>query len=79
MKTPAPEALKKGRVYMFFDGKPYRVGILNDCRARLDPLFRKRRIITDRLKGTSVTIHSTPASISISNGCKLTPVIVRSR
>ena len=77
MRTPKPEALQQGKVYMYFDGKPYRVGLLNECRARLDPLFRKRRVITDRLHDKTVTIHSTPASISISAASKLWPVIVR--
>ena len=77
MKTPKREKLVQGRVYLGFDGKPYRVGLLNECRARLDPMFRKRRVITDRLHDKTVTIHSTPASISISANAKLPPVIVR--
>ena len=79
MKTPAREALIEGKAYVYFDGRPYRVGLLNECRARLDPLFRKRRVITDRLHDKTVTIHSTPASISIAPTCKLVPVIVRAR
>ncbi len=77
MRTPARETLQQGKVYIYFDGKPDRVGLLNECRARLDPLFRKRRVITDRLRDKTVTINSTPASISISPSCKLWPVIVR--
>lgn len=77
MRTPKPEALQQGKVYLYHDGKPYRVGLLNECRARLDPMFRKRRVITDRLHDKTVTIHSTPASISISANAKLWPVIVR--
>ena len=77
MRTPPRETLQHGKAYLYFDGKPYRVGLLNECRARLDPLFRKRRVITDRLHDKTVTIHSTPASISISPACKLWPVLVR--
>jgi len=76
-RAPVRETLQVGKVYIYFDGKPYRVGLLNDCRARLDPLLRTKRVITDRLHDKTVTIRSTPASVSISPACQLPRVIVR--
>ncbi len=43
-RTPKPERIQQGRAYLYY-GRPYRVGMLNDCRARLDPLFRRRKKI----------------------------------
>ncbi|MBU4461143.1 MAG: hypothetical protein KJ579_11285 [Verrucomicrobia bacterium] len=77
MKTPTPETPREGRVYLFLDGKPYRAGLVNACRVRLDPLFRKRREIVSRLHDTRRTIYAQPPSISISPGAKLVPVTVR--
>ena len=59
MKKPTVERVQLGKAYHYCDGKAYRVGLLNECRARLDPLFRKRRTITSRLHGVTVTIHAT--------------------
>ena len=77
MKKPTTEPLQLGKAYHYCDGKPYRVGLLNECRARLDPLFRKRRTITDRLHGLTVTIHAAAPSVSISANSMLPPVRVR--
>ena len=77
MKKPTVERLQLGKAYHYCDGKAYRVGLLNECRARLDPLFRKRRTITSRLHGVSVTIHATAPSVSISAMSMLPPVRVR--
>ncbi len=75
--SPKAEPVKLGKVYLYPDGKAYRVGLLNACRARLDPLYRKKRIITDRLRGTTVSILTTPPSLNISPTSVLTPVITR--
>lgn len=77
MKNPKPEALREGRVYLYLDGKPYRAGLVNACRCRLDPMFRKRREIVSRLHDTRRTIYAQPPSISISPAARLVPVIVR--
>jgi hypothetical protein len=71
------EPVQLGRVYLYFDGKPYRVGMLNDCRARLDPLFRKTRTIIDHLHMRTVTIRTTPRSLNVSPASVLPRVIVR--
>ena len=76
-RSPKTEPVKLGKVYLYPDGKAYRVGLLNACRARLDPLFRKKRIITDRLRGKTVSILTTPPSLNISPTTLLTPVINR--
>ena len=68
-----PEPLQLARAYDYY-GKPYRVGLLNACRARLDPLYRKKRIITDRLRGKTVSILTTPPSLNISPASILPPV-----
>ena len=57
--------LIQGRVYLM-DGKPYRAGLVNDCRARLDPLFRIVRHIHDHARGRRVTIHAHPESVNVS-------------
>jgi hypothetical protein len=77
MRTPKPETPKEGRVYLFLDGKPYRAGLVNACRCRLDPVFRKKREIVSRLHDTRRTIYAQPPSISISPTARLVPVIVR--
>ena len=51
-----------------------RVGLLNDCRARLDPVFRVQRTITNRLTAQVAVIHATPPSVSISPAAELIPV-----
>ena len=72
-RLPKPEPLKEGAAYIYSDGKLYRVGLLNACRARLDPLWRKRRTIISRLHDTRAEILSTPPSISISTAASLIP------
>jgi hypothetical protein len=54
--------------------RAYRVGLLNDCRARLDPVFRVQRTITNRLTAQVAVIHATPPSVSISPAAELIPV-----
>ena len=76
-RSPKPEKVQYGKVYLYWDGKPYRVGLLNECRARLDPLFRKPRTITDHLHMKTVTIRATPPSISIAPNSELIPLIIR--
>ena len=76
-RSPKPEKVQAGKVYLYLDGKPYRVGLLNTCRARLDPVFRKRRTITDRLHMKTVDILSTPPSLNVSPSSILAPVITR--
>ena len=78
MRTPKPERLQLGKVYLnVFDGRLYRVGLLNECRARLDPIFRTRRTITDRLHDKTVTIQAMPPSLNVSPNTMFPPVIVR--
>ena len=77
MRKIKPECIEQGKVYHYVNGKAYRVGLLNDCRARLDPIFRKRRIIVDRLHDKTVIIHSKPPSLNVSPETKLLPVTVR--
>ena len=67
------EPVKLGAVYNY-DGKAYRVGLLNECRARLDPVFRTQRTITDRLHDKTVSILTTPPSLNISPASILPPV-----
>ena len=70
--------VKLGRAYVM-NGRPYVVGLLNFSRARLDPLFRKRKEIVSRLHGYSKTIHTTPPSVSIAAGAVLETVTVEPR
>jgi len=77
VRTPAPEIPKEGRVYLYLDGKPYRAGLVNACRCRLDPVFRKPREIVSRLHDTRRTIYAQPPSLNISPTARLVPVIVR--
>ena len=76
-RSPKPEKVQYGKVYLYWDGKPYRIGVLNFSRARLDPLFRKPRTITDHLHMKTVTIRATPPSISIAPNSELIPLIIR--
>ena len=68
-----PEPLQLARAYDYF-GKPYRVGLLNACRARLDPLFREARTIHDRLTGRTVRIETKPQSLNVSPSTRLQPI-----
>jgi hypothetical protein len=70
--TTQPEPVKLGQAYLY-DGKAYRVGLLNECRARLDPLFKHERTITDRLTARTVSILTTPASLNVSPSAILPP------
>ena len=74
--TAMAEPVKLGAVYLY-DGKAYRVGLLNACRARLDPVFRTKRVITDRLRDKTVSILTTPPSLNISPASILPPVTTR--
>ena len=56
--------LIQGRSYML-NGKPYRAGLVNHCRARLDPLFTVARTIRP-LAGRAVTIQTHPDSLNVS-------------
>lgn len=47
------------------DGRRWRVGLVNSCRARLDPLDKTRRTITDRF-GKSVDIEALGGSLNVS-------------
>ena len=72
-RLPKRQPLKEGEAYIYNDGKLYRVGLLNACRARLDPLWRKRRVIVSRLHDTRAEVLSTPPSVSISASALLYP------
>ena len=72
-RLPKPQLLKAGEAYLYSNGKLYRVGLLNQCRARLDPLWRKRREIVSRLHDTRAEVLSTPPSVNISAGSLLIP------
>ena len=76
-RNPPAEPVKEGRVYLYLDGKPYRAGLVNACRCRLDPVFRKRREIVSRLHDTRRTIYAQPPSLNIAPNVRLVPVIVR--
>ncbi len=69
-----PETVRPGKVYRF-EGKPYAVGLKNECRARLDPLWKKRREIVSRLHDIRRTIYATPPSINVSAGTTLCPIL----
>ena len=56
--------LIQGRSYLL-NGKPYRAGLVNHCRARLDPLFTVERTIRP-LAGRPVTIKAHPDSVNVS-------------
>ena len=77
-RTAQPAPLEIGRAYIL-DGKAYTVGLLNFSRARLDPLFRKRKVITSRLHDYSKTIFARPPSVNLSAGARLVPVLVEVR
>lgn len=72
--TGYPEPVRLGKTYLF-TGKPYAVGLLNDCRARLDPAFKIRREIISRLHDIRRTIYTTPPSVSISTTATLSPIL----
>lgn len=55
----------EGKVYDYY-GKPYRAGMVNDCRARMDPAFTEERTITDRLHDKTHKVRYSPGSINIS-------------
>ena len=69
-----PETVRPGKVYRF-EGKPYAVGLRNDCRARLDPLWKKRREIVSRLHDIRRTIYATPPSVNVSANTALCPIL----
>ena len=56
--------LIQGRAYML-NGKPYRAGLVNACRARLDPLFTDARTIRP-LAGQTETNQAHPESLNVS-------------
>ena len=69
-----PETLRPGKVYRY-QGKPYAVGLRNDCRARLDPQWRQRREIVSRLHDIRRTIYATPPSVNVSANTVLCPIL----
>ncbi len=75
-RTPKPERIQQGRAYLYY-GRPYRVGMLNDCRARLDPLFRRRKQIKSRLHDLERTIYAKAHSLNIAPNCELPPLVTR--
>lgn len=72
--TGHPEPIRLGKNYLL-NGKPYRVGLLNFCRARLDPCFRVRREIVSRLHDIHRTIYATPPSQNMCNSVNLPPIL----
>ena len=72
--TGYPEPIRLGKNYLL-NGKPYRVGLLNLCRARLDPCFRVRREIVSRLHDIRRTIYATPPSQNICISVTLPPIL----
>lgn len=69
-----PETVRLGKVYRY-QGKPYAVGLRNDCRARLDPLWKKRREIVSRLHDIRRTIYAAPPSVNVSANTALCPIL----
>ena len=69
-----PETIRPGKVYRY-EGKPYAVGLRNECRARLDPLWKQRREIVSRLHDFRRTIYATPPSVNISANSTLLPIL----
>ena len=69
-----PETVRPGKVYRY-QGKPYAVGLRNDCRARLDPLWKKRREIVSRLHDIHRTIYAKPPSQNMCNSVTLPPIL----
>ena len=69
-----PEIVRPGKVYRY-QGKPYAVGLRNDCRARLDPLWKKRREIVSRLHDIRRTISATPPSVNVAANATLCPIL----
>ena len=72
--TGYPEPIRLGKNYLL-NGKPYRVGLLNLCRARLDPCFRVRREIVSRLHDIHRTIYAAPPSVNVSANTALCPIL----
>ena len=72
--TGHPEPIRLGKNYLL-NGKPYRVGLLNFCRARLDPCFRVRREIVSRLHDIRRTIYAAPPSVNVSANTTLCPIL----
>ena len=69
-----PETVRPGKVYRY-QGKPYAVGLRNECRARLDPLWKQRREIVSRLHDIRRTIYATPPSQNMCNSVTLPPIL----
>ena len=69
-----PEPVRPGKVYRY-QGKPYAVGMRNNCRARLDPLWKKRREIVSRLHDIHRTIYAAPPSVNVSANTSLCPIL----
>ena len=69
-----PETVSLGKVYRY-QGKPYAVGLRNDCRARLDPLWKQRREIVSRLHDIRRTISATPPSVNVAANATLCPIL----
>lgn len=72
--TGYPETVRPGKVYRY-QGKPYAVGLRNDCRARLDPLWKQRREIVSRLHDIHRVIFATPRSVNVSANTALCPIL----
>lgn len=72
--TGYPEPVRLGKIYLF-TGKPYAVGLKNECRARLDPAFKIRREIVSRLHDIRRAILATPPSVNISTNSTLLPIL----
>ena len=75
---PETEPVRLGEAYRY-RGKPYRVGLLNACRCRLDPLFRTRRFIRDAWTMRTVEILTRPPSVSIGPTVELEPLRIERR
>ena len=67
-----------GRHYLY-QGRLYKVGLLNFSRARLDPMFKKTRHIVSRLHDYTKEIHTTPPCVNITAGAELETVQVEPR
>ena len=69
-----PETVRPGKVYRY-QGKPYAVGLKNECRARLDPKWKQRREIVSRLHDIRRTIYAAPPSVNVSANTALCPIL----
>ena len=72
--TGYTEPVRLGKTYLF-TGKPYAVGLKNECRARLDPKWKQQREIVSRLHDIRRTIYATPPSVNISTNSTLLPIL----